>query len=183
VVDGIEYTVPVAQETNSDETSYLAGFEVAVNRAFTNLPAPFDGFGMQASYNYTDTDFEYPDPSAVTPAYPLALFTDPTSIPGLSRHVAALTGYYENGPLSLRLAYKYRSGYFKPSGLTAIRTVEDAGYLDFSAYYNVTDNVQLKLQAINIGDEHQVMYRPVEGSIAETSYFGPSFFAGVRIRY
>jgi iron complex outermembrane receptor protein len=183
VIDGISYTVPVAQETNSDEESYLRGFEVAVNRAFSNLPAPFDGLGIQASYTYNDSDFEYNDPSAVDPANPLIDFTDPVSIPGLSKHVATLTGYYEKGPLSLRAVYKYRSDYFKPSGLTALRTVDDAGYLDFSAYYNVTDNVQLKLQAINIGDEHQVMYRPVEGSLAESSYFGPSYFVGVRLRY
>lgn len=183
VIDGISYTVPVAQETNSDEEAYLRGFEVAANKAFTNLPAPFDGLGVQASYTYADSDFEYDDPSAVDPANPLAQFTDPVSIPGLSKHVATFTGYYEKGPLSLRAVYKFRSGYFKPSGLTAIRTVEDAGYLDFSAYYSVTDNVQLKFQAINIGDEHQVMYRPVAGSLAESSYFGPSYFVGVRLRY
>lgn len=183
VIDGVSYTVPVAQETNSDEEAYLRGFEIAANKAFTNLPAPFDGLGVQASYTYADSDFEYDDPSAVDPSNPLIAFTDPVSVPGLSKHVATLTGYYEKGPLSLRAVYKYRSDYFKPSGLTALRTVDDAGYLDFSAYYDLTDNVQLKFQAINIGDEHQVMYRPVEGSLAETSYFGPSYFVGVRLRY
>lgn len=183
VIDGVSYTVPVAQETNSDEESYLRGFEIAANRAFSNLPAPFDGLGMQASYTYNDSDFVYNDPSAVDPLNPLVNFTDPVSIPGLSKHVAALTGYYEKAGLSVRVVYKYRSDYFKPSGLTANRVADDAGYLDVSAAYDLTDNVQLKFQAINIGDEHQVMYRPVDGSIAESSYFGPSFFAGVRLRY
>jgi len=83
----------------------------------------------------------------------------------------------------VRLVYKYRSDYFKPFGLAANRYVESAGYLDFSASYDVTDNVQLKVQGINIGDEHQVMYRPVDGSIAESSYFGTSWFAGLRVRF
>lgn len=183
VIDGVSYTVPVAQETNSDDTSYLRGFEVAVNRTFSELPAPFNGLGVQASYSNASSDFEYPDPSAVDPANPLANFTDPVGIAGLSKHVAALTGYYEDDRFSLRVAYKYRSDYFKPFLLNANRVVDAAAYLDISATYDLTDNVQLKLQGINIGNQNQVMYRPVEGSIAETSYFGPSYFAGIRVRF
>lgn len=156
---------------------------MAVNHAFTTLPAPFNGLGLQASYSHADSDFDYPDPSAVDPANPLANFTDPVGIPGLSKHVGSLTGYYEDERLSLTAVYKYRSDYFKPFLLNANRVVEDAGYLDLSATYNITDNVQARIQAINIGDEHQVMYRPVGGSVAETSYFGPSYFAGVRVRF
>ena len=183
LVDGTSFTVPVAQQTNSDEESYLRGFEVAVNHAFTNLPTPFNGLGLQASYSHADSDFDYPDPSAVDPANPLANFTDPVGIPGLSKHVASLTGYYEDDRLSFRVVYKYRSAYFKPFALNANRVVEDAGYLDLSATCDLTDNVQAKVQAINVGNEHQVMYRPVGGSIAETSYFGPSYFAGIRVRF
>lgn len=183
VIDGVTYTVPVAQETNSDDTSYLRGFEVAVNRTFGFLPAPWNNLGVQASYSHAQTDFEYPDPSAVDPAYPLADFTDPASVAGLSEHVAALTGYYEDERLSVRAVYKYRSDYFKPFGLAANRYVDDAGYLDISANYNLTRNVQLKFQGINVLNNNQVMFRPVDGSLAETSYFGASYFAGVRVRF
>lgn len=183
VIDGVTYTVPVAQEINSDEESYLRGFEVAVNRTFSSLPSPFNGLGVQASYSNAQSDFEYPDPSAVDPAFPLADFTEPAGIAGLSEHVAALTGYYEDDRLSLRVAYKYRSDYFKPFLLNANRTVESAGYVDVSASYDLTDNVQLKFQGINVAGQNQVMYRPVDGSLAETSYFGPSYFAGLRVRF
>lgn len=183
VIDGVSYTVPVAQEANSSKSSWLRGFELSSNTAFTWLPSPFDGLGLQLNYSYADTNFEYPDPSEVEPGLPLRDFTDPVSIIGLSKHTGSATAYYEKGPFTLRLAYKYRSGYFKPSGLTAIRTVDDAGFLDMSASYDINPYVQLRLQALNLNNEHQVMYRPVGGSIAESSYFGTSYMLGLRLKF
>ena len=183
MIDGITYNVPVAQQTNSSNESYLRGFEIGANRAFTSLPAPFDGLGLQVNYSYADSNFgKSPDPSAVDPLFPLADFIDPVGIPGLSSTPSSPCTTKNIG-LSLRAVYKYRSDYFKPSGLTALRVADDAGYLDLSASYDLNKHVQLKLQAINIGKEHQVMYRPVDGSIAESSYFGTSYFFGVRFKY
>jgi len=183
VIDGITYTVPVAQQVNSGSSYYVRGFEFSSNMAFSWLPAPFDGLGLQLNYSYADTDFEYNDPSAVDPANPLAGFVPPAAIPGLSKHTGSATAYYERGGFALRLVYKYRSDYFKPSGLSSNRIVDASGYLDMSASYNVNKNVQLRLQALNLNKEHQRMWRPVEGSIAESSYFGTSYLLGVRVRF
>lgn len=183
VIDGVTYTVPVAQQVNSDSSYYVRGFELSTNMAFTRLPTPFDGLGLQLNYSYADSDFEYPDPSMVEPGRPLADFVDPVGIPGLSKHTGSATAYFERGGFSLRFVYKYRSDYFKPSGLTANRVVDAAGYLDMSASYNVNKNVQLKFQALNLNNEHQLMWRPVEGSIAESSFFGTSYLLGVRVRF
>lgn len=183
VIDGINYNVPVRQQGNSNATSYLRGFEVSANHAFTYLPGIWSGLGLQFNYNYAETNFKYPDPSKVDDVNALADFTDPASIIGLSRNTGSLTTYWEGSGLSLRAVYKYRSGYFKPSSLTANRFVEDAGFLDLSATYNINKQWQVKAQAINVTNEHQVMYRPVQGSIAESSYFGRSYFLGVRFRY
>lgn len=182
VIDGISYTVPVAQQANSDDTSYIRGFEVSTNIAFSWLPQPFDGLGLQLAYSYADSNFEYPDPSAVDPANPLANFVAPVGLPGFSKHSGSATAYYERNKYSVRLGYKYRSEYSKPFGLTANRIVDDAGFLDLSMTYNFTRDVQLKFQAINLNEQNQVMYRPVGGSIGETSYFGTSYLLGLRVR-
>lgn len=183
VIDGVTYTVPVAQQANSDSRYYVRGFEVSGNTAFTWLPAPFDGLGLQLNYSYADSDFEYPDPSAVEPTLPLADFTDPVGIPGMSKHTGSATAYYEKAGFALRLVYKYRSDYSKPSGLTANRVVDSAGYLDMSASYDINKYVQVKFQALNLNNEHQLMWRPVDGSIAESSFFGTSYLLGVRLRF
>jgi len=181
-VDGVSFTLPVAQQTNSRESNNLYGFEVTAQHAFTYLPGLLSGFGFVLNYSYADSDFEYEDPSAVNAANPLRNFTDPVGIQGLSKHTGSATVYWEMSGLSLRALYKYRSSYFKPSGLTANRSVEAAGYLDLSASYNLTENVQVRLQALNVLDENQVMYRPVPGANTDVSYFGPSYFFGLRFR-
>ncbi len=183
VIDGDTYTVPVAQQTNSDRKRDLSGAEISVSHAMTWLPAPFDGFGVVLGYNYADSNFEYDDPSATDPANPLRDFTDPVGIIGLSRHSGSATLYYERANWSVRALYKYRSDYFKPFQLTANRIVDSAGYLDLSATYDATDSIQLRFQALNVLNQEQQMFRPVDGSRAETSFFGTTYFLGVRLRF
>jgi TonB-dependent receptor len=183
VIGGVSFTVPVNQQINSDDPSTIFGVEFTVNKAFTFLPAPFDGFGVQANLTLADSDFEFPDPSAIDPLNPLANFTDPVGFNGLSKRSGSVTGYYEKDKVSLRLVYKYRSDYFKANGNAPNRVTDAAGYLDFSGSYALTQNVQLKVQAINLNNGHSLFQRPVAGSNGETSYFGTSYFAGVRLRF
>jgi TonB-dependent receptor len=182
-IDGVKFTVPVAQQINSDDPSTIVGIEFTANKAFTFLPGWMKGFGAQANITFADSDFEFPDPSAIDPLNPLENFTDPVGFNGLSKRSGSLTGYYENKKLSLRLVYKYRSDYFKANGSAPNRVTDAAGYLDFSGSYNVNKNVQLKVQAINLNNGHSLFQRPVPGSNGETSYFGTSYFAGVRLRF
>jgi iron complex outermembrane recepter protein len=119
----------------------------------------------------------------VDPSNPLRNFTDPVDIPGLSENSGSLTVYVEQKRWSVRALYKYRSSYFKPFELTANRVVQDAGFLDLSADYRLNASWQLRLQALNVLNQEQTMFRPVVDSIAETSNFGRTLFAGVRLRW
>ena len=78
--------------------------------------------------------------------------------------------------------YRYRSHYFKPNSGTN-RGVQDAGYLNLSAQYDLTRNVQIKLQALNVTNTKDVFYKGGYDSIAEVSESGPQYYFGVRIRY
>jgi TonB-dependent receptor len=183
VIDGQSYTLPVSLAKNSDDTNNLYGLEVTAQHSFTNLPAPFDGLGFGFNYNFADSNFRYEDPSAVDPLNPLRNFTTPAGINGLSKHSGSANVFYEKRGLSARVAYKYRSQYLKTSGLAANRFVEDAGFLDVSLGYNLTEHVQLKLQGLNLLGQPSLMYRPVEGIVAESSYYGASYFFGARVRF
>lgn len=182
LVDGVETPVVIGRTVNSDETSYLAGFEISLNHTFDYLPTPLDGFGVSASYNYADTDFEFPDPGVVD-GNAIADFTDPASIPGYSEHSLNGTIFYETGPFNARLAYKWRSDYFKPFRNDQNRFTEDQGFLDFSASYEIVDDVQLRFQVLNILDEPNVFYRPTRDSLAQADYSGTRYFIGLRGRF
>jgi iron complex outermembrane receptor protein len=102
--------LPAALASNTTKGSYIRGLELVLNHRFSDLPAPLDGLGIQASYTFNDTDFHFADPTATDPLNPLANFVQPASVPGLSRHVVVLMGQYERNGTSVRLTYRYRSG-------------------------------------------------------------------------
>src|SRR3546814_9745764 len=66
---------------------------------FDFLPGPFDGFGIQANYTYVDS------------SNPAIIPTELTPLPNLSKSSFNVAGLYENGGLSARVEYNYRSKY------------------------------------------------------------------------
>ncbi|HEU4653918.1 MAG TPA: hypothetical protein VFS47_08020, partial [Steroidobacteraceae bacterium] len=76
---------------------------------------------------------------------------------GLSKDNVNFAIFYEKGPISTRLAYNWRSKF-----LLTVRDVivpyapifnEATGQLDGSFFYNVTDNVKIGLQGVNLLNE------------------------------
>jgi TonB-dependent receptor len=164
---------PVAP-TNDSETRHLYGVEVNANTAFTFLPSPLDGFGVQLAANRAFADFEYPDTSAV------AGYLDPANLIGLSKWTASGSVYWEKWGVSLRALYRYRSHYFKPNSNTN-RSVQGSGYLNLSALYKLTPNVSIKLQALNVTGTRDVFYKAGYDSIAEVSDSGTQYYFGFRV--
>ncbi|MFC4292819.1 TonB-dependent receptor [Sphingorhabdus arenilitoris] len=181
-VDGAPTDVVIGRTVNSNDKSSLFGFEISVQHKLNWLPSPLDGLGFQASYNFADSNFEFPDPTVVD-GLALADFTEPANIPGYSKHSANATLFYEKGPFAARVAYKYRSDYFKPFRSDANRFTADQGFLDFSASLDLTKAVQFRFQALNLLDEPNVFYRPTGDSLAETDYSGTRYFVGLRARF
>jgi iron complex outermembrane receptor protein len=139
----------------------IQGFEVAYNRFFDFLPAPFDGLGIQTNYTYVRNK-GVPN-SALTPVGSTGgqqtnvgnafQALDPNSLEGLSKHTFNLVGMYEKGRIAARLAYNWRSKY--------LVTVVDccvylpvwqkaSGFLDGSIRYRMTDNIELSVQGSNL---------------------------------
>lgn len=176
IANGSLVTFNAIAPANDDERRHLYGAEVTGSHAFSYLPAPFDGFGVTGGYNYVDADFEFPDPSTVGP------YVDPANLRGLSRHTANASLYWEKHGFSLRASYLYRSDYSKPNSNTN-RSVDGSNYLNLSAQYDVTSYLQLKIQALNVTNTRDVMYKPGEDAITEVSESGPQYYFGARIRF
>ncbi len=167
---------PVAP-ANDAETRNLYGIEATVSHAFTWLPSPLDGFGIQGSANRAFANFQFPDTSGNA----ISQYIEPSNLIGLSKWTGSGSIYYEKWGLSLRANLRYRSGYYKPNGGTN-REVRDGTYLNLSAQYNLTKNVQLKAQALNVTGEKDVFYKGGYDSIAEVSNSGTQYFFGFRVR-
>lgn len=166
---GVSQTVDFTTTRNGEEGT-VQGMEIAYQQFYDMLPEPFDGFGIQANYTYidsegvpnfsasgdpaTDADPESnPNPQPGLEAANLELAGLP--LRGLSEHTANFVLMYEKNDWAARLAYNWRSEY-----LVTTRDVisghpiwnADAGFLDGSVSYNVTDEITIGLQATNLAN-------------------------------
>jgi outer membrane receptor protein involved in Fe transport len=153
-----------------------------VQHVFSGLPGVFSGLGIQAGYNYADTDFETADPTVVS-GDALSDFVANAGIPGASKNTANAVLFWENDAMNFRLSYKTRSEYYKPFRVSSLRYTKAQDFLDFSASFNLTDSLVLRLQALNLLDEPNVFTRPTNDSLAETTYSGTRYFVGLRAKF
>ncbi len=112
-----------------------------------NWMQPLDFFvdGLGTIFNTTivqASDIQFAEGGAVLP------------LPGLSEVSYNAIVYYENDRFGARLAYNYRDGFIETSNTNFNNAIEVDAYnqLDFSANFLLTDNVSLRLEAININD-------------------------------
>ena len=121
----------------------IRGLELQANHAFGN------GFG--AIGNYTFTEGTAPASSYLDQ---LGVFTQ------ASKHNVNLVGYYENESYFGRLAYNWRSKYMIREGAYwyGNRMHDAYGTLDASIGWNITKNLKLSFEAINLTKEDDVQY-------------------------
>ena len=151
----------------------VKGLEALIQLPFYFLPGPFDGFGILATYSYIDSK---------TPIVDVAGRTLP--FPGLSKNNANLVGYYEKGPISVRLAYNWRDDYLV--GLSAAATgIYNSSYTDLSATvrYDLTDNVSLGFEASNLLDQKQRTYDGATEGLRTNFFFGRIYKASVSVKF
>ena len=115
--------------------------------------------------------------------------TDATGLPltGQSDDSYNLTVYYEDDVFSTRLAYSYRGEFNtrNSSSPVGVRYRDETANLDFSASYQVNDNLRLTLEGINLTDEPQIDYLwpEIGGLLIETQYTGTQWFIGASYLY
>lgn len=185
VVDGQTYNVEVqGRPTIVDDSSSIKGLELTVQHRFRTLPAPFDGLGVVLNYNYADSDFETFEAGGSITDDVLAVIP-PANVPGLSDTTFNTQLYWENDDFSARLSYKFRSEYLKPFGSSLAQTnrfVDDQSSLDADFAYNLTKNLTMRVQVINITNEPYVEQRVASEAYNRIEYSGPRYFIGLKYR-
>lgn len=126
-------------------TIELDGYELAYQQSFNFLPAPWDGLGALASYTHVNSSgYDY----RTTDGRTLNVNTIP-------EYSYSLTGYYEKGPLGIRLTYNYKDRNIietGPNGSDLQRWHAGAGYLDGNISYKISENLEVRLDVLNLSD-------------------------------
>lgn len=150
---GVTVSTEVVGPSNAQEGS-LYGFEFAYQQTYEFLPGLLSGLGMQATYTYINAE-------NIGNSLGLGAQTSPfagnLAYVGISEDTINLTGFYEKGKVSARLAYNWRSDF----ALTARDDIfpfspivgESTGQLDGSFFYSLTDQIKLGVQGVNLLDE------------------------------
>jgi TonB-dependent receptor len=146
---GLTYEISTFENLNP---ATVKGLEVGYQEFFDFLPAPFDGFGVQANYTYVDS-------------------TTPSTVAGLSAPLQSLSKnsynavlMYEKGKFSARVAYNYRSAFYN-SLITVVGFptpflgyTKGYGDLDASFNFNVTKNIEFSVQGTNLTNTMRETY-------------------------
>ncbi len=165
----------VSQPQNLDKTDF-SGWEIMFQGDLSFLPAPWDNFGVVA--NYTNVDGE-----ALYRGVGVELEDQYKSFPGLSEHTANFTLYYEADNWGARISSAYRSDYI--SSVASGSAEEDergfhaTNYMDFSAFYQFTDQLKVTVEGINLTDEREEQYTDSSDRLYNTTVSGQTYYIGV----
>jgi TonB-dependent receptor len=154
--------------------SNIKGAELNWQHMFDN------GFGFQANYTYVKSGLHYNNaaPSTINGASQFAMV-------GLANS-ANLVGIYENDKTSVRLAYNWRGEFL--NSLAAFNQPEPGyteayGQVDLSVGYNLTKNLSLSLEGINITNSTQRQHGRTSNEILSAQVTGPRYMVGARYKF
>ncbi|BFM14481.1 TonB-dependent receptor [Maricurvus nonylphenolicus] len=150
----------------------LYGLELTYTKSFEN------GFLVQANATFTQSDADLD----------LGVDVDRDTnidLPEQADEVGNLVLGYEKGPWSLRLSAAYKSERLIELDLEDEANdlyQDDHMQIDLTAKMDVSDNMQLYFNAININDEPYYRYHGKSKYNAQYEEYGPSFVLGITYR-
>lgn len=161
------------------DNAKLYGLELAYSQKFDWLPAPWNGLllGANATFSRSDASIEGFDQASGR-----TLKRD-IDLPNQSDTVGNLMLGWENDTLSLRLSANYKSDYLYEVAPVGDRQhdlhVDAQTFVDFSARYFLTKELQLSFEAQNLTDEHYYVYTGRRSYNAQYEEYGPTYTLGL----
>ena len=154
----------------------VKGLELSYRTLFKGLWAPLDGFGAQLSYTYTSSNANYSNAAKNGASY---------SLEGLSKNSYTAVGFYEKGPIQLRVSYTWRDHYlFAPQTQTGVpEFVDNYDQLDAGVQLSLTKNIILTADATNLTNSNEFHYANTIADTQEYRRVGRRYSAGVRVRF
>ncbi|MEA9906069.1 TonB-dependent receptor [Xanthomonas campestris pv. raphani] len=165
----------------------LRGLELTASLPLELVFAPLEGFGIQASATFNDSDVQIRDPESASSVGDGAI-----SLPGLSKRVYNLTAYYEHKGFEARVSQRRRSDFIGEignfNGNRTLRYVVGENITDAQISYNFADTsslagLTLLLQASNLSNSPYRTYAETKDRPLEYIEWGRTFVLGVNYKF
>lgn len=170
VTGPITFSLP----TNGDRIE-IKGLEFIAQTRFNFLPGALSNLGGIFNYTYADSPAAFSEGDDTS---------EVASIPGLSKNSFNAILYYDDGALDARLSYAYRDRFVQTTaGSFGVPVFQNSSsHLDFSLNYDLTNDLTLQFQALNITKE-RLDLESVRGVPHDTGQLDRRFFFGARYSF
>lgn len=191
-LDSIIATSPLRVEIDLGGQTWLAsqpanlpgtkikGYELNIQHSFDHLAGLLTHTGIGANYTYTSENSDLFDQEG-----------DQITRKGLSENSFNFSTYYDDGKLSLRLAYTWRDDFVRRENVVLgfgskylLPEMEKArGQLDLSANYTVTKSLKVNFSAVNLTDSTTERFMKYENLTNFVANSGRRYNLGVVYRF
>jgi len=162
----------------------LDGAELTASLPFDMFTRYLTGFGIQASFSYTDSSIHIPGTVS-------GIAETNIPLPGLSKDVWQVTGYYERYGFSARVATRYRGKYIGEitdyAGDRALEFVHQEQITDAQLGYELQSGpargLSILLQVNNLTNTPFIDYSGSPQNVRDYETFGRDFFFGFNYKW
>ena len=154
----------------NEKKASLKGAELNVQHMFGT-----SGFGVQANYTWVKSDLKF-DNMGTSNQFALVGMSDS----------ANLVGIYEDSKWSVRAAYNWRDEFLASvadNNQPNPRYVEPYGQIDLSIGYNLSKNLSLSLEGINLNDATMRTHGRTKEQVLTVTTGGRRYMVGARYKF
>ena len=171
--EGRFYTDLQITQPQNATTGEIVGVELGFQHQFVSLPGWLSGFGLSASYTWTDSEADLEERE------------DPVPFFLQSENVANVSVYWEKHGLEMRLGYAYRSEYLYALGDDVDQDlyIDTHGQLDFKTSYEFNDQWTAFIQFQNLTDEPLRYFSGDSSRMAENEIYSWNVLAGFSMKF
>lgn len=156
------------------------GYEITYQQPFNFLPGILSNFGIIANYTHVESEAGFDTGTGVRIS----------TLPGLSEESYNLTLYYETDVWGARISTNSRDDYItQVSGSNGNVQEKNTGptRVDMSAFYNMTNDISIRLEVINLNEEEERNYTTgLDGTlnlVREFNSTGREVYLGARLNF
>ena len=162
--------------TRNGQSGSIAGIEIGGQYAFDKLPGALSGLGVAGNYTYVTSNVDRGSGTASNSG---------CDYNGLSPHSANGSVFYEKFGIQARASYNWRSSFLRACFGAASRPENRSAYgqFDASIAYDITPEVQVYVQGVNLTSAYIRDYSAMEDRFLLLQNTGSRYLFGIRGRF